>query len=182
MSSRLNLYQGPAASFDQPFEMLLACHERVERMLTLLERMVERVNASGIDQHCRDAAADVTRYFDVAGPAHHMDEEIHVLPLLRMGTAEAQSLAGQIELEHGLMTEQWKALKDDLTRLQKAPKNGFAITDELLLRWQTFTALYRTHILTEESQVFEAIKGQLTARELQEMGLEMAQRRQVGSP
>ncbi|MFK7963487.1 MAG: hemerythrin domain-containing protein [Burkholderiaceae bacterium] len=181
MSSRLNLYQGPAASFDEPFEMLLACHERVERMLTLLEKIADRVKASGVDQDCRDAAADVTRYFDLAGPAHHLDEETHVLPLLRTGSAKAQALAGQIEQEHGLMTGQWQALREDLIHLWQAPTNGdapFEMTDERLLRWQAFAALYRSHILTEESQVFEVVKGQLAPQALQEMGLEMARRRQ----
>ena len=36
-----------------------------------------------------DAAAVVARYFNLAAPAHHEDEERHVLPLLR-ASAEAQ--------------------------------------------------------------------------------------------
>ncbi len=79
------------------------------------------------------------------------------------------------------MTGQWQALREDLIRLRQAPTNGeapFEMTDERLLRWQAFAVLYRAHILTEESQVFEAVRRQLDAQALQEMGLEMAQRRQ----
>lgn len=36
-ASPLILHAAPAAGFDQPFEMLQACHERVGRMLVLLE-------------------------------------------------------------------------------------------------------------------------------------------------
>ncbi|RZJ07918.1 MAG: hemerythrin domain-containing protein, partial [Rubrivivax sp.] len=39
MSSRIVLHAGPAVGFDQPFEMLAACHDRVRRSLDLLERL-----------------------------------------------------------------------------------------------------------------------------------------------
>jgi hypothetical protein len=37
----------PAASFEQPFEMLEACHERVQRMLALLARLREHLRSHG---------------------------------------------------------------------------------------------------------------------------------------
>lgn len=44
-------FDSPAVGFEQPFDMLEACHERVRRSLSLLERLiahiVERLPASG---------------------------------------------------------------------------------------------------------------------------------------
>jgi len=38
-----SLLATPAVGFEQPFEMLAACHERVNRMLALLERLREHL-------------------------------------------------------------------------------------------------------------------------------------------
>jgi hypothetical protein len=39
MTTKLTLHAAPAAGFDQPFELLAACHQRVEHMLDLLQRL-----------------------------------------------------------------------------------------------------------------------------------------------
>ena len=65
-------FHSPAIGFEQPFEMLSACHERVERTLALFERLVVHVRAQGHDAASRSAAADVLRYFDLAAPHHHV--------------------------------------------------------------------------------------------------------------
>jgi hypothetical protein len=39
----------PGTAFEQPFEMLVACHERVERMLALLARLLEHLPGYGCD-------------------------------------------------------------------------------------------------------------------------------------
>ncbi|MEN9486198.1 MAG: hypothetical protein RJB37_4078, partial [Pseudomonadota bacterium] len=59
-------FASPAVGFDQPFEMLQACHERVERSLALLQRLVAHVRDHGHDTASRSAARDVLRYFDLA--------------------------------------------------------------------------------------------------------------------
>lgn len=81
--------------------MMGACHERVQRVLDLLGRLRDHVARHEVDHEARQAARDGMRYFDVAAPQHHRDEERHVFPLLeahgdaamqrRCGCAEAQS-------------------------------------------------------------------------------------------
>ena len=54
--------QHPAGvGFEAPFEMLDACHERVERMLRLLGKIRDHVKSHGADTQARDAARDVMR-------------------------------------------------------------------------------------------------------------------------
>ena len=76
-------FASPGVGFEQPFEMLEACHERVQRSLALLQRLVDHVDRNGHDADSRSAARDVLRYFDIAGPHHHEDEERHVFPPLQ---------------------------------------------------------------------------------------------------
>ena len=56
------------ATWEQPFDMLRACHERVHRMLTLLGRLQAHVVLNGVDAQATQAAKDVMRYFDHAAP------------------------------------------------------------------------------------------------------------------
>ena len=86
MTTRVSLpgMRSPGAGFDQPFEMLDACHDRVRRSLDLLRRLRDylRGHGHGCDDSARQAARDVLRYFDIAAPLHHEDEELHVFPPL----------------------------------------------------------------------------------------------------
>ena len=53
MSRSLPGFSAPAASFDQPFEMMEACHDRVQRSLDLLERIVRHIDENGHDTQSR---------------------------------------------------------------------------------------------------------------------------------
>src|SRR3954469_13803016 len=98
-----------AAGFEQPFEMLRACHERVERMLALLQRLREHMRTQGADEQARQAARDVMRYFDTAAPQHHLDEELHVFPaLLALGDEVVSQLVRRLQQDHVQMEAQWK--------------------------------------------------------------------------
>ncbi len=177
MNATLTLHRSPAAGFDEPFEMLAACHERVERMLTLLLRLADHLPGHGADEQARSAAQDVMRYFDVAGPAHHEDEERHVFPtLLRQPGAPLKPLVRQLKSEHLAMGLQWQAVRADL---QAVVQGQGTLTPKALARWQAFAALYRGHIAAEDGQAYTAAQAVLLPPELQAMGREMAQRRGV---
>jgi hemerythrin-like domain-containing protein len=170
MSSRVILHAGPAVGFDEPFEMLAACHERVRRSLDLLQRLHAHVVAHGVDAQARDAAADVLRYFDRAGPAHHEDEERHVLPRLR--TAGLADMAERLHADHVDMTTLWARLRDPLLAWAGGRP---AVLDAVLL--ETYLARYQAHLAVEDGQAFDAARAGLDARALAGMGQEMAARR-----
>jgi hemerythrin-like domain-containing protein len=165
---------GPAAGFDAPFEMLAACHERVERMLRLLERLEVHLADHGADDRAASAARDVMRYFDVAGPAHHEDEERHVLPAL--AAAGRDALAQQLHAEHLRMSLDWQALRADLAEIA-AGRWSAGVAELRFARWQAFARLYREHILLEEAQAYPEVAGAADAASLAAMGEEMAARR-----
>lgn len=184
-TSPLHLHRSPAAGFDEPFEMLLACHERVQRMLALLLRLADHLAATGADEQARQAARDVMRYFDQAGPAHHEDEERHLFPLLlAQGDAAITAVVRQLQLDHEAMSAQWRALRADLLdveagRWQRGPLGRLATARP---RWQAYADLYATHIAAEEGRAYPAARPLLPAPALRTMGQEMAQRRGVPPP
>ncbi len=166
-------FSTPAAGFDEPFAMLHACHERVERSLALLERLTAHVVQHGADAQARDAARDVLRYFDIAAPQHHEDEERHVLPALR--AQDQAALADRIAADHVAMSAAWQSLRPWLLAIGQG--DASAVMPDL----PRFTALYREHIALEEGSAFTRAQSVLDAAEQRAMGREMAQRRGVAT-
>lgn len=175
MTATIAFHRAPAAGFDEPFEMLAACHERVERMLGLLERLAAHVQQKGGDAEAAQAARDVMRYFDQAGPAHHEDEERHLFPALAADAARAADVR-RLQDEHHAMVAQWAGVRADLVAVEGGAPALPAGADA---RWAAFAALYRGHIVLEDGTVYPAARARLDAAAQAAMGEEMARRRGV---
>lgn len=173
----------PAAGFDQPFEMLGACHDRVRRTLGLLQRLVDHLALHGADAQARSAAGDVLRYFDVAAPAHHEDEERHVIPRLLASDDERDRAVGQrLRSDHALMHADWQALRMLLQGLRdgEAPDG-----DALRPLASTFASRYAEHLVLEDSHAFPRTEAQVRREGddvLRRMGEDMADRRGARRP
>lgn len=175
MNATVHLHRAPAAGFDEPFEMLAACHERVESMLTLLLKLADHLPVHGADEQARSAARDVMRYFDIAGPAHHEDEERHIFPPLKDDPVVGD-VVRRLQAEHLQMEAQWPGVRADLVAVEQGcgplPPGSHG-------RWATYAALYRRHIVDEDRWVYPAAHGRLDAATQAAMGDEMARRRGV---
>ena len=179
MAGLKELVPSPAAGFEQPFEMLQACHERIERMLDLLARLRTHVDANGVDEQARDAARDVMRYFDLAAPQHHLDEERHVLPALRAsGEAALIELAGRLEADHRRMESGWACAREVLVALAREDLTGLSPEDHATLA--AFGALYADHIAAEEGTAFPMAGLRFDEAGVQAMGEDMRARRGAG--
>ena len=170
----LVLHAAPAAGFDEPFEMLAACHERVQRMLRLLRRLAAHLGEHGADAQAAQAAVDVMRYFDEAAPRHHDDEELHVLPRLReQGQA---GLADRLHAQHVAMHAAWARLREDLADVAAGRPPAGAHAD-FVARGEAFAAMYDEHIPLEDGQAYPQARAALDAAALQAMSADMAARR-----
>jgi hemerythrin-like domain-containing protein len=179
MTSVLTLYKPPAVGFDEPFEILAACHERAEPQLRLLERLAQHLGGVGCDANAKQAARDIMRYFDLAGPAHHEDEERHLFPVLvAQGAPDMVALVERLRQEHEIMSEHWETLRIDLDQLNRGTWPVQTLP-ETLAHWEAFAALYRSHIAAEEIHVYPAARQSLDSSDRSEMGRGMAKRRAV---
>ena len=173
----------PTVGFDEPFGMLQACHGRVARSLDLLGRLGAYLAEQGGDDaqgQARDAAADVQRYFDLAAPLHHQDEELHVLPALR--AAGQRALADQLQAEHRQMEALWPAVRADLQAVQAGHAPAGTALVAARRRWADFAEVYTSHIAAEETQAYPSAQTTLEPPVQAAMGREMAQRRGVRYP
>lgn len=168
--------------------MLGACHERVQRSLDLLARLIAHLQqraASGqadwVDADARSAAADVARYFNLAAPQHHLDEETHVIPRLQAsGRPEWLAAAAQMLADHAQIEAIWSRLAPRLAALA-APQTASRFTTleltTLAAAAADFIALHARHVPLEDTLAFPAARQGLNAGELAAMGSEMAARR-----
>ncbi|HYL25477.1 MAG TPA: hemerythrin domain-containing protein, partial [Burkholderiales bacterium] len=115
-----------APGFDEPLEMLQACHGRIEMQLAMLERLVAHVAQHGCDIEAREGARFIMRYFDTSAVQHHRDEDEDLFPLLRCKAAaldrpEVSAIINELERDHQTMDLQWSRLRARLEALTRSP-------------------------------------------------------------
>lgn len=181
MNTRVSLpgLRSPSVGFEQPFEMLDACHDRVRRSLQLLVDLRAYLRSHDCDDSARQAAHDVMRYFDLAAPHHHMDEERHLFPALRQHRADdapLMSVVRQLEQDHEAMHALWnESVRTALQALDNGVQTVFTAEQEAA--FDAFAALYARHLPMEDEVAYPAARSVVSAREEQSMGEEMAARR-----
>ena len=168
----------PGPSFDEPLEMLAACHERIEDKLATLERLRPHLAAKGSDAEARVAAQAILRYFDTSGAFHHQDEDEDLFPLLRKRAAERSrdDLCGVIDelgREHVTMTSEWQRLRQELVGITQGEPS---LNAEGAAR---FASLYRQHMQRETAAVLPFAREALTAAERSRLGERMSARRKT---
>lgn len=175
-------FRTPAAGFDQPLELWLACHDRVRRMTGLLERLAQHVADKGADDAAKVTATSIRRYFDEAAPRHHEDEEVNLFPLLRLRLPEkapadekaVSAALERLETDHVELGKLWQEIR----QLLQAIESGEAAPLERAAA-KRFADGYRRHCEIEDTVIAEALKRCLTAEDLDAVGLAMAERRGV---
>jgi len=170
----------PAPSFDEPIEMLKVCHERIATQCATLEKLATHLPLHGADEQARQAATNIMRYFDVAGPHHHADEEEDLFPMLiRAGRYQVSSVADRIASlvnEHRSFEGAWTHLRTVLADIADGK------TRLLEPVWVAdFVGAYRSHIAIEESQIFPFAEACLDRSQLARLSAAMVARRTITS-
>ncbi|MDD5057408.1 MAG: hemerythrin domain-containing protein [Sideroxydans sp.] len=173
MNSLLNGAAAP--SFDDPLEMLLACHGRITAQCDTLHKLVEHLSAHGNDVQARQAAQAILRYFDSAGRHHHEDEERDLFPhLLATSDPAARALVARLLNEHAGTDAAWQRLRP---LLHDIAEDRTAKLDAKIAAH--FIALFAQHIALENSQLIPLARRILNKKQLETLGHNMAVRRGV---
>lgn len=164
-----------APNFDDPIALLLACHEKVRRFAHLSLRLDAHLAAHGVDSEASTAAGNILRYFDVAAPLHHADEEDDLFPALReLGDPAVSKALDVLEAEHVELAALWRAVRPWLEAIAKqgSPVRPVALND--------FATRYIAHANREEAAVYPAAQ-RLARTTLDQLGKHMSQRRRVSA-
>lgn len=174
-----NLLGGAAApGFDNPLEMLEACHGRIRAQCTTLKKLLEYLPRHGCDAEAQQAAQAILRYFDIAGQHHHQDEECDLFPCLCDTTStEARDLVACLLDQHKGMDAAWKRLRPMLLEIAEGKS---AELDAAAA--QQFVDVYDRHIELENSELLPLASRLLSGAQLETLGKSMAARRGVPFP
>ncbi len=169
-------FNTPAApGFDDPLEMLQACHGRITAQCDTLQRLVAHLQMQGNDEQAGQAARAILRYFDTVGQYHHQDEEQDLFPvLLASGNSEAAAYVAKLLAEHKVMDAAWSALRPLLIAI--ADDSANTLDADIAAH---FTDSYARHIVFENGRLLPLATKLLNAEQLQVLGRCMATRRGV---
>ena len=173
-------FSGPGASTEVPLEMLAACHVRIQRQCTTLERLAGYLPDHGSDEQARQAAHNIMRYFDTSAIQHHADEEQDLFPALieSMAGSDAvciREMIGGLSADHRELESRWRRLRDTLKRIESGETAALSEKDV-----EAFTGLYRQHIQREEDELLPMAARLLGDADIQRIGEAMRGRRGIG--
>lgn len=161
------------ATWNEPIEMLYACHSKVKRFCRQLSILPDYLEKHGYTQAVLNDVEQILSYFNRAAPLHHDDEELDFFPQLVKVAPQAQSAIDELEQQHKNLHKNWNALSAQLEELISEQRQNI---DEHLI--ERFVQGYERHITLEEP-LFEMGREFLADDVLSEMGKNMSIRRQV---
>ena len=153
-----------APSFDEPLDMLYACHDKVRRFCDQLDALPAYIAEHGRNQAVINTISGI--------PAHHQDEEDELFPLILARQPDAAPKIEQLLGEHGYLHSRWNAIRDDLLAYNAAMLDSIS-ADEV----HEFARLYREHAQREEQWLFPTAAALINDSELADAGRRMAARR-----
>jgi hypothetical protein len=183
MSTEFPGFSTPAAGFEVPLEMLAACHLRIERQCTTLQRLAQHLLTNGSDAQAQSAASGLKRYFDISALDHHADEEVDLFPVLieSMAGSDAvclRQMIATLSAEHRELENRWQRLRVVLQQVAHGMPAALDV-DEV----NDFVGLYERHIAREQAELLPLAQRLLGDDELERVGLAMRARRKVlGDP
>ncbi|WP_386692811.1 MULTISPECIES: hemerythrin domain-containing protein [unclassified Lonepinella] len=169
----INLEAQQFVSWDQPIEMLYACHGRVKNFYHQLSILPDYLAKHGVNQAVKNDVQQILNYFNIAAPLHHDDEEKDFFPAVAKYDAKTQQTIDELERQHFILHDNWHKLSTQLSELIQDQRDN--IDAELITN---FIAGYDVHIALEEP-LFALGKDCISDAELESMGKVMAARRQL---
>lgn len=162
-------------SFDNPLEMLLACHGKIQAQCATLHKLLQHLPSYGCDAQAQQAAQAILRYFDTAGQNHHDDEEQDLFPcLLAIPNAEVHELITRLLDEHKVLNAAWQQLRPLL--LDIAEGRAAELDTKVV---EHFITVYDHHISLENGQLLPQAAKLLDHMQLEALSRSMAARRGV---
>jgi hemerythrin-like domain-containing protein len=166
--------------FESPLELLLSCHEKILHFSSALQQLVQTLAQQGWTAELEKTADMICRYFTIAGPEHHLDEEKHLFPALiaidpeltKPETLELVQALNQLIKEHVETDLLWESLNIMLSERSQ----DFATLKELA---EQFAADMQEHVDIENNTIFPYAREHLSRQTFKKMGLAIARRRGI---
>ncbi|HEX5357241.1 MAG TPA: hemerythrin domain-containing protein [Aquabacterium sp.] len=166
--------QPVAPSIDDPIELLMACHEKVRRFAGLTVKLRDHLARKGPDSQAQEAARSILRYFNIAAPLHHDDEEHDLFPALQQLDQDGLNASmAALEAEHAELAGLWQSLGPWLQAISQGTAHAPPPTVD------AFAQRYPAHAQREEDEVYP-FASQLAPTQISQISAAMVARRTAG--
>ena len=176
----------PGTAIGDPLQHLVACQERIEQHLQMLERAVGALRSAQEDERrqAREALSKALSFLKTMGTLHTQDEEDSLFPRLRAYLGDDPSALGELmamlETQHREKEGVYAELAGCVSAFPAAPS---APTAEQASRCEglvaQLTGIYRPHILIENERLLPLSGECLPKAALDEIREEMRQRHKL---
>jgi len=163
------------ATLDRPLDHLVACHQRIEDKLVVLERAVAHLEDR--TDEALYACHSVGAFLDAGGKLHTEDEEESVFPRIRKhAVGEELTYLDNLELQHREVEAFVSRLKNQTKHLERDPALR-PVRETLVQTALKLAALYRAHMASENEVLTRIGRAHLDEVDLAEIAFEMRLRR-----
>jgi hemerythrin-like domain-containing protein len=173
-----NLPFAAGAGFDDPLDMLLGCHRRIQKQLGVLKALPAQLAEHGPSAEASAAALALLDYFGRAAVHHHMDEERDLFPLLEARITDSgeqarfRAFRETLHEDHHRLNEAWSRLQRPLQLIADGHRGKLAPADV-----ESFVGAYAQHIVIEEQSLADFFNRWLTEADRDALGRAMEARR-----
>ncbi len=170
------------ASFAQPIELLLSCHEKIIHFSSALCTIINAIKQEGWSKNHTSSIEQVRHYFNVASLEHHLDEEQHLFPAIialdidckHSDSRDIVALIKRMIKEHVESDALWATLDSLLAQRS----DDFTTLSTLS---EQFKKSMHAHARIENEQIFPYAKTHISEPELKAIGQAIARRRGIRS-
>lgn len=168
------------AAFSHPLTLLTSCHEKILHFSSALVKLSEKLQQQGWSDNSNVSAGQIRRYFNIAAPEHHKDEELHLFPAIIALDKDLQD--PEIKTQLGLINLMIKehvetdALWETLDNLLASHSEAF---DELNAMAIQYAAELAQHAELENTEIFTFAEQRIDKATFEQMGKDIAKRRGI---
>lgn len=158
------------------FEFLDETHKRIQIKLVRLREITRTAHFPTLKQDEKLSLESICRFFDTEAREHHLDEELHIFPVLHASQdTHTKDMANQLQLDHGWLEENWLELSPQLKAVIN--QNSWFDETELAHCLDIFELLYAEHMQLEETLAYPTARLSVTDWDPATIGREMKKRR-----
>jgi hemerythrin-like domain-containing protein len=164
-----------ARSEDVP-DVLVDCHVRLQKVTKRAAEVAARPDASSED--VREVAEKLCRYFTVVLPLHEEDEEASVFPRLLLRAPELAPTIAGLRLHHAAQAQKVGEVLAVCQALLTSTEADAGLRRRLSATAEALAEVWRTHLASEERDLFPSLKTALSEEERATIREEMRARRE----
>ena len=176
----------PSPTLDDPLQHLVACHDRIEERLQILERVIPHLRSDSAPkrQEAREALDNALQFLEAMGQLHTQDEEESVFPrVLANSRNEDPTLMELMAMLEGQHRDKEGVLANLVAQVKGFPPAPAPPAAEQASRVEglieQLTSLYRPHIMIENQRLIPLSADYLKPSDLEQIRQEMRSRRDL---